>query len=95
MTESNFLSYLQQLLSMIKKDDEYSVALAYTALTATIQLVHASGKADGRTYRSMMRAKMEFQYLADHCDEFAGIPGEFKENQRRRSRLLQMIRPGC
>lgn len=95
MSLINFLSYLQQLLSMVNKEDKYSVSLAYTALTATIELVHASGKADGMTYRAMERAKMEFHYLADHCDEFAGVPGEYQENQRRRNRLRLVLHPGC
>lgn len=66
MSMSNFLSYLQQLLSMIDPENRYSVALAQTALDATVELAMASEKASPRTIRAMMAAKNEFQYLASH-----------------------------
>ena len=43
MSYDNFLSYLQQLLSMVNPKDKYSIALAKTALQSTIMLAQASG----------------------------------------------------
>ena len=95
MSFNNFLSYLQQLLTMVDSDNEYSVALACNALSATINLARISGKADSVTLRTMMMAEQQFTYLAEHREEFAGVPHEYEQNERRRRRLGLMLRPGC
>ena len=95
MSLNNFLSYLQQLLSMVDPANKYSVALAQAALDATVKLVRASGKADAVTMRTMVNAQREFRYLASHRDEFAGIPGDYNGNEQKRRRLGLMLQPGC
>lgn len=43
MTMENFLSYLQQLLTMVDSKNECSIALAKTALSAVFSLAKSSG----------------------------------------------------
>lgn len=43
MTMENFLSYLQQLLTMVDSRNECSIALAKTALSAGFSLAKSSG----------------------------------------------------
>ena len=43
MTMENFLSYLQQLLTMVDSRNECSIALAKTALSAVFSLAKSSG----------------------------------------------------
>lgn len=43
MTMENFLSYLQQLLTMVDSRNECSIALAKTALAAVFSLAKSSG----------------------------------------------------
>ena len=69
MSYDNFLSYLQQLLSMVNPKDKYSIALAKTALSSTIMLAQASGKVDDRTSRSMGMAESLFQHLVNHAND--------------------------
>ena len=95
MTFENFLSYLQQLLTMVDSENEYSIALAHSALKSTIDLASISGKADPITVRSMEIAEMEFYSLAKHRGDFIGVPGEYEMNARRRRNLGLTIRPSC
>ena len=95
MTFDNFLSYLQQLLTMVDADNEYSVALAQNALSAIVYLARISGKADAITIHSMVDAEDQFRYLVSHRDEFIGVPGEYEKNRKRRRKLGMLIRPTC
>ena len=95
MSFDNFLSYLQQLLSMVSPKDKYSIALARTALTSTIMLAQASGKVDDMTSISMHRSESIFEYLVDHADDFKGVPGDFTGNKHKRMKLAQVIQPWC
>ena len=95
MSINNFLSYLQQILTMINPKDKYSVALGKSALSATIALAIASGKIDMETRRAMMIAENRFEYLAGNAEDFAGKPGDLVMNRKRRRRLLMVLTPGC
>ena len=95
MSERAFISFLQQLLTMLDKNDPSSVDLARSALSSVVSLASASGKADSVTLRTMRAAKSAFPYLVVHADEFAGIPGRYGENEKKRTRLLNMLYPGC
>ena len=95
MSLNNFASYLQQILSMIDPNDPYSVALGKAALSATILLAETSHKADSLTLRAMRSADNQFQYLAENAKDFAGKPGQYEENEKRRRRLLMCITPSC
>ena len=95
MSINNFLSYLQQLLTMINPKDKYSVALGKSALSATIALAEASGKIDMETRHAMMMAKHQFEYLAENAEDFSGKPGNLVMNRKRRRRLLMVLMPGC
>lgn len=95
MSLNNFISYLQQLLSMIDPKDSYSVALAKGALSSTIALAIASEKIDGQTHRAMIIAQNQFDYLAENAKDYKGKPGKYDENEKRRRRLLMAISPSC
>lgn len=95
MSFDNFLSYLQQLLSMVSPKNKYSIALAKTALSSTIMLAQASGKVDDMTSKSMYRAENLFEYLVNHADDFRGVPGDFTGNKHKRMKLAHVIQPGC
>ena len=95
MSFDNFLSYLQQLLSMVDPKNEYSIALAKTALFNTFMLTKTSGKADAMTLHAMLRAENDFLYLAKHADDFKGVPGDYTGNKHKRMKLAHMIQPGC
>ena len=95
MSFDNFLSYLQQLLTMVSPENQHSIALAKTALSNTIMLAHESGKVDSMTFRSMKRAEQLFNFLVNHADDFKGVPGDFTGNKHKRTRLAHIIQPGC
>lgn len=95
MSLDNFISYLQQILSMINPKDKYSVALGKSALSTTIALAISSEKVDPLTHRTMMRAEDQFEFLAQSAKDFAGKPGDFDGNEKRRRRLLMSITPSC
>ena len=52
-------------------------------------------RADGVTLRTMYAARSAFPFLVEHAEDFAGAPGKFPENEKKRSRLLNMLYPGC
>ena len=95
MSENAFISFLQQLLTMLDKNDPVSVDTARSALSSLVSLAETSGKADGVTLRTMYAARSAFLLLAEHAEDFAGAPGKFLENEKKRSRLLNMLYPGC
>lgn len=95
MSLENFISFLQQLLTMVDKKDAYSTALAKSILQSVVELAKASQKVDGRTLRAMDTAVGEFEELVLHAKEFAGKPGEILENEQKRSRLTMMLLPSC
>ena len=95
MTTTNFITYLQQLLTMLDAQNAYSVALAKQALSATIALAETSGKVDAITRRAMHRAEENFSLLAEHADDYIGKPGQYRENEQKRQRLKMMVIPYC
>ncbi len=95
MSENAFISFLQQLLTMLDRSDPASVDMARSALSSLVSLAEASGKADGVTLRTMYAARSAFPFLVEHAEDFAGAPGKFPENEKKRSRLLNMLYPGC
>ncbi len=95
MSENAFISFLQQLLTMLDKNDPASVDTARSALSAVVSLAETSGKADGVTLRTMRAARNAFPFLVKHAEDFAGAPGAFLKNEKKRSRLLNMLYPGC
>ena len=95
MSTKRFIEYLQELLTMMNKDDPSSVGTAKNALSAVVALAFASKKADPLTLRIMKAAENSFEYLAAHADDFSGVPGSYFENEKKRKRLLQMLSPSC
>ena len=95
MSLNSFLIYLQQLLTMVDSTNPYSVELAKSALRETFVLARLSEMADGFTLRTMKNALDTFDHLVSSRDQFAGVPGEFQENERKRRRLCAMLQPGC
>ena len=95
MSMNNFLSFLQQLLTMIDNNDERSIELAKVALQSVVTLAKTSGKADAETLRAMKLAEMNFMHLVMHKDDFSGTPGNYKSNEMKRQRLKHMVSPGC
>ena len=95
MTMDNFLSFLQQILTMTDTESASSVALAKAAVTAVAGLAKSSKKTNGITLRAMMNAEMYFDALLVHKDDYAGVPGEYQQNQIKRQRLEHMLNPHC
>ena len=95
MTMDNFLSYLQQLLTMVDPGNDYSIELAKTALSTVFSLAKVSGKADMLVLRTMKSAEGQFGYLAAHKADFVGVPGEYQKNQVKRQRLAHVVIPSC
>ena len=95
MSLENYLSFLQQIITMADPHDKASVALAKNAVTAVNALAHTSQKTDALTGRVMLVAEVQFERLLHHKDDFAGKPGDYMGNQNKRHRLLNVLRPGC
>ena len=95
MSLNNFIMYLQQLLTMVESKNEYSVALAKNALSATVSLAKISGKADSITLRTMNAAMARFDMLVESKKDFAGKPGDVKGNEIKRMRLQTTLFPSC
>lgn len=95
MTLDNFLSFLQQIITMTDPNDRAAVALAKNALNSVLALGQCSGMTDAFTLRLMMRAENLLTQLLYHRDEFAGKPGDYAGNQNRRHRLRNVLTPGC
>jgi hypothetical protein len=95
MSEQNFLSFLQQVLTMVNPEDEASIALGKIALNAVIELALSSRKVSGPVVRMMYGAENCFDQLIKNAAHFIGKPGEYIENEQKRRRLANAIRPGC
>ena len=95
MSTRSFILFLQELLTMVDKDNPLSVQAARNALSSVIALARASKKADAITLRTMDRAETNFMVLVDHQEDFAGRPGSFTENEKKRRWLLHALTPGC
>ena len=95
MSLNSFLIYLQQLLTMVDSTNPYSVELAKSALRETFVLARLSEMADGFTLRTMKNALDTFDHLVSSRDQFAGVPGEFQENEKKRRRLGMVLGPRC
>lgn len=95
MSAKRFIIFLQELLSMVSPEDDLSRTAAKNALISVVALAFASHKADAITLRIMRCAEDSFDYLVVHAEDFAGKPGDFVENEKRRRRLLQMLNPSC
>lgn len=95
MSYDNFLSYLQQLLTMLDANNQYSVTMAKSALELTVSLAELSNKIDRRTHVIMREAISCFDHLVRTAEDYAGKPGEYEENEMKRRRLELVLRPGC
>ena len=95
MSEQNFLSFLQQILTMVDPENIESVEMGRMALSAVIRLAKSSEKVNGITLRMMYRAQRDYDDLVANADHFAGKPGQYLENEQKRRRLANAIRPGC
>ncbi len=95
MSRDNFLSLLQQLLTMVDKENPSSIALAKTILVSVEGLVDTTHKTDALTQRMIHIANHQFESLVRHQEDFAGVPGAYQENAVKRQRLMHMIMPGC
>ena len=95
MSLNGFLTYLQQLITMVDAADPRSVGYARAALKNTVELARLSGKAGGPAMRVMVRALDQFDDIIRVRNQFAAEPGEFQENERKRRRLCAMLQPGC
>jgi len=95
MSLDNYLSFLQQIITMTDIFDKASVALAKNAVTAVNALAQTSQKVDALTWRVMLAAEMQLELLLHHKDDFAGKPGDYMGNQNKRHRLLNVLRPSC
>ena len=95
MNMNNFLSYLQQLLTMMDPGDLTSRTLAKNALMSTIALAISSNKVDPMTHRMMLAAEVRFDVLLHYRDHFVGVPGELEKNAQKRQRMADVLLPHC
>ena len=95
MTLNNFLSYLQQLLTMVDPSNKYSCGLVKASLSSTVALAVGSGKADAYCIRVMRGAEANIDRLIVHADEFKGYTGAYELNMHNRKMLEQVCRPHC
>ena len=95
MSLDSFLSYLQQLITMVDPEDPYSVDLAKDALDATVEITLKSQMASQVVQDVMKEARREFQFIVKHKDSYAGVPGDLIMNGIKRRRLGTILRPGC
>lgn len=95
MSLNNFLSYLQQLLTMVDKNNPYSVGLVKASLSSTIALAKGSHMIDGYVRRVMAGAEKQIDMLILHSDDFKGVPGQYEENAHRRKRIELICYPHC
>lgn len=95
MSMDNFLSFLQQILTMVEPENVYSVELAKAAMSSVIALARTSGKANAITIRAMEIAERKFELLVSHREDYAGKLGDVIQNQVKRKRLEHMIMPSC
>lgn len=95
MSIQNFLSFLQQIITMTDPDNAASVALARNALTAVTALALTSHTIDSLVYGVMKAADLQLENLLRHKDDFKGVPGDYRGNENKRHRLLLVLRPGC
>ena len=95
MSTENFLSFMQQILTMVDPENPASIELGSLALRTMCSLAETSGKTSGYTSDMMIMAKRRFDSLVRHRDSFIGVPGEYAENMMKRNRLLNVLHPGC
>ena len=95
MSIENYLSFLQQIITMTDPNDRAAVALAKNALTSVAALAITSHKVDSITWRIMHEAEERIELLLRHKEDFAGTPGDYVGNKNKRHRLLNVLRPGC
>lgn len=95
MTEENYLSFLQQLLTMTDSSDRVSVIRAESILLNLFEIMRNTENTNPVVTRMVMLTIRQFRYLLDHAKDFTGKPGEYKLNAEKRRRLALVIEPGC
>ncbi len=95
MSQNNFISFLQQLLTMVEPGNDESFELAKRALETMITLARYSKKVDAKTNQMMTVAEARFINLVENASIYVGKPGEFIENSKRRRRLEMSLYPHC
>lgn len=95
MSEKDFIKLLQNLLTMVDKKNPDSITYAKNVLENLVNLTSISDKKDRFTFRVMVSALEHFDMLVDMKSRFEGRPGEYADNEQKRSRLLMMLAPGC
>lgn len=95
MSEDNFLSFLQQLLTMVDPQEPASVELAKTALDSVVALAKESAMADAVVMQMMRSAQNSFRYLVKSRNDFAGRKGQYARNNIKRARLRNALCPHC
>ena len=96
MTTENFLSFLQQLLTIVDPKDQQSVNMVKSLLLDLKILSDHNTKPFGLVTRRMITvANLRIDYLIEHSSEFAGKPGEYDANHKKRQRLHILLTPHC
>lgn len=95
MTYESYIKFLQEVLTMVDNTDPHSIAHAKSLLQVLKGFVASSGMISPLTERIMNMSIAKFDYLAAHKHDFAGVPGDFNNNQRKRDRLAAVLQPAC
>ena len=96
MSTENFLSFLQQLLTIVDPKDQQSVNMVKRLLSDLKTLSDYNTKSFEMFTRKMIEAaNLEIDYLIAHRSEFAGKPGKYDANYKKRQRLHMLLAPNC
>lgn len=95
MNYDTFLKLLQSIITMTDAKDPASIACAKAVLVNLNGLIRSSGMADGAVMRIVYGAERNFDHLVLHKEEFAGKPGEIRQNKAKRDRLRMTLSPHC
>lgn len=96
MSFDQFIRFLQSLLTMVSKNNtEESIKKGTEILHNLYNLALSSHTADMQTTLAIRVACGEFEYLAYNADQFAGVPGQYSQNQAKRQRLSMVVTPHC
>lgn len=93
MSEDQFIRLLQSLITM--SVDKESTELAGKILKDLFELVRKSNMADAMTVRAMFTASSCFEHLVRCREDFAGVPGDYCQNENKRRRLWSAVYPHC
>ena len=93
MSFEMFVRLLQSLITMADRPENIKKAL--DILASLDEMCDTTDKIDRRTAYAIHVAADSFNIFVARRSEFAGIPGEFHTNKKKRQRLAMYLMPSC